>query len=298
MRKRYCIATAIQAVCTAATKKNMSQATPSACACPTPITTEVPGPPGSNGTNGYNSFSIIQASFVVPALNSVVSVTCDQIEWMQSGQTVFISGAGYFVVNSLVAPSTAVLLYINMAGNTSSGNTIAALSTISPSGPVPGAAVPIIIAQGGTGATTQSGAQYNLGLGQGCTTTTVTGLTQSVTNTSTVVAGAIAQVPQTGLYLVAASANVDLQGATFAGNQTITLTAVDNTSSAVLATRTVNTGVMTTQSYPSLQYSTPAVTMNLNGGDQIQANIQISNTPSAGTIKVSAASVSLIPLAL
>jgi hypothetical protein len=276
----------------------MACATPPQCACPTPVTTDVPGSPGQNGTNGNNAYSITQAQFTVPALGSIIAVSVDQSTWAGVNETVFIPGAGYFLVNSVPSSVLLNLLYINFAGNTASGQTIPPLTLVTPSGPVPGAAIPIIIAQGGTGATTQGGAQYNLGLGQGGVDTAVSGLTQNLTNASTVISGATCACPQTGLYLILVSATVDLQGATFGGSQTITLTAVDSSSSTTLATRIANTGTMTTQSYPSIEYSTPAVTAALNGGDVIQANIQISNTPSAGTAKVSSASVSLIPLAL
>jgi hypothetical protein len=209
----------------------MSQATPSACACPTPITTEVPGSagtPGTNGTNGYNAFSILQSSFIVPAVGSNVTVSVDQAQWMVPGQNVNAQGAGTFQVASVVAgsPATVVTLtYLNYVDNTNSGNTVPAGSQISPDGYQPSLSFPISIADGGTNATTQAAAQVNLGLGQNATVLNASGLSLSMPTTPTEITGVTVTVPATGLYEISAFATVDMVGITIGTSaEVITLT--------------------------------------------------------------------------
>lgn len=279
----------------------MSLASPPGCACPTPVTTDVPGSPGApgdNGTNGINAFSITQAPFVVPAISSSVSVTVNQNAWFVVGQNVYVQGAGYFSVNSVAGTNVVGLTYLNYTGNTNAGNTIGSGAQISPAGTQVNLTLPLSIANGGTNAADVGDAQTNLGLGQNGTFANVNGLTQAVTATPTLIAGVTFSVPATGLYLVMAFATVDMQGDTFASNEVITLAVVDTTASTTIATAAKNTGTPTTTKYPSIDYLTPFLTATLTSGDVLQLQISIAVTPSAGTIQVSSASLIILPLAL
>lgn len=279
----------------------------SSCICPTPITVEVPGSPGSSGTNGYNAFSILQNSFVVPAISSNVTITVDQATWMVVGQPVYVQGAGIFAVASVTAgtpPTIVTLTYLNYQGNTNAGNTIAATAQISPSGTQPtGLTSPLPIANGGTNATTQAGAQTNLGLGQNATLSNQSGLTQSMPTSATQVTNVGITVPATGLYLIQGFATVDMQGITIGSNaEVITLRVQDTTSAATLATAAINLPIVTTLTFPSFDYITPPVTATLTLNDVLQLQISMtqnhSGNPTAGTIKISSGGLIITPLSL
>lgn len=108
--------------------------------CCTPCTPEVtlvpgsPGVPGADGTNGINAFSFVTASFVVPAINSNVTVSVGTSAWMTVGQNIFIETAGNFEVVSFPTAQSVVLKYLDYTGNTNAGNTITAGAQVSPSG--------------------------------------------------------------------------------------------------------------------------------------------------------------------
>lgn len=280
----------------------MSCASPPNCACPTPVTTNVPGSPGengTNGTNGTNAFTTTTANFIVPSLNSSVGITVANSAWMTVGQIVFIQNAGFFSVNSVSSSTAATVTYLNyqgFAGN--AGNTINSGAQISPAGTQPSFTSPLPIANGGTDATTVSAAQSNLGLGQNGTEAHVSGLSQSLTTSATLIAGATVTVPATGLYMIMAQATVELRGVTFSPSETITVTAVDTTSSTTLSTALATTGQPTTTDFPSCQYAVPPVTANLTNADVLQVQIEISATPSAGTANAASADLIIIPLAL
>lgn len=282
------------------------QAISSACACPTAITTEVPGSPGSAGTagtNGINAFSITQQSFVVPALSGAVTVIVNSNQWMSVGQTVFVAGAGSFSVTSLAGTTAITLTYLNIPANTATGNTINAGATISPSGPPTSLALPISIANGGTGQATKAAAQVAFGLGQNATFINVNGLTQTVTSTSVIIAGATVTVPAAGLYKVEAWADVSFAGVTIGTSaETITLTVNDTTASTVIATGVESVPILTTTTYPTLHWITPPLTATLPLNEVLQVQIVISQNhagnPTAGTIKVTNAGLIITPLAL
>lgn len=279
----------------------MSCASPSGCACPTPVTTEVPGSPGAagtNGTNGVNAFSIVQLNFTVPPINSSVSITVNTNLWMTVGQNVFCAGAGYFSVSSTSGTTSVTLLYLNYSVNANSGNVINAGAQISPGGTQAAISVPVTIANGGTGATTQGGAQVALGLGQNATFINVAGLSQAITAVSTLIAGATLTIPTTGLYLVQGFATVEFDAVTFSAQRTLTLKIVDTTATQTIATANKTMQVVTTTSFPDVDYITPPQTATLTGGDVLQLQISVSTINSAGTFQVLAGGIIITPLAL
>lgn len=89
----------------------MSQALPSLgdccnASCPSPETTQLPGPqgdPGTNGTNGaagVSAVTTLTAGFVQPAVNANVSMTVANSTWLSVGQIYFVEQGGYYEVVS------------------------------------------------------------------------------------------------------------------------------------------------------------------------------------------------------
>jgi len=96
----------------------------------------VQGPPGENGTNGtdgVNAYSVTQAQFSQPVINSNVTVTVDETTWIGAGQIVYIPNGGYYQVVSKTT-STVTIKNLGYAGNAVSGTLIASSSTVSPGG--------------------------------------------------------------------------------------------------------------------------------------------------------------------
>lgn len=59
------------------------------------------GTNGTNGTNGINAFTTVAADFTQPAVGDPITFTVVQSAWIAVGQTIYISGAGFYTVNSL-----------------------------------------------------------------------------------------------------------------------------------------------------------------------------------------------------
>jgi hypothetical protein len=55
---------------------------------------------GTNGTNGINAFTTVAEDFTQPAVGDPITFTVAQSAWIAVGQTIYISGAGFYTVNS------------------------------------------------------------------------------------------------------------------------------------------------------------------------------------------------------
>jgi hypothetical protein len=246
--------------------------------CADPLVVSVPGAPGTNGTNGAagpNPFSIVQKDFTVPELAGPVSVIVDDNSWMVVGQAVFVFSAGYFTVNSLASTTVVGLTYTNQSGNTAARQPVSAAAKISPAG-------------------TQAPFPYS-----DATPANVTGLSQALTDTATLVAGATVTVPAAGLYLVLASATLELDGVATSADRQITLQVQNTTAAATVATCEKDTGLWDQYSLAqgqSHQYGTPYLTATFALNDVIELQASVSVLPESGTINVTDASLCIVPL--
>lgn len=135
--------------------------------CNTIEVTQIPGSPGSNGdagTNGISSFSFLQSSLVVPAVNGSVSAIITDNSAFIAGQNYFLEGAGTFNLTSRTGGTVLTLEYLDYVGNTNVGATIPAGAQIGPAGTQPVITNPLPVANGGTGGATAAIARTNLGV--------------------------------------------------------------------------------------------------------------------------------------
>ena len=109
--------------------------------CDTTSTVNVAGPAGaagaagSNGTNGSNAYTATTASFTMPAVSSTVVVAVSDSGWMSVGQTLYISGGGYFEVTAKAsATSITVKNLYAVPTNAAVGATVAGANTVSAAG--------------------------------------------------------------------------------------------------------------------------------------------------------------------
>jgi hypothetical protein len=256
------------------------------CPCPSPEIISVPGSQGatgaagSNGTNGVNSFTVTTANLTIPAVNSTVQIGVANVSWMAIGQSLFLSDGtnlAHFLVTAIQASPPAVTLR-NKGDNGDSAPTV-------------------VIAAGAS--VTPTGVQGSAGFTVLATQSAATGGSQAVTATpAQALASTLTLVGSAGkTYLLRARLRLDYVGATFAANQTVTLTIRrTNNTAANLASTTLQTAVVTTVTYGfgeitcDVPYSTAGVS------DVIQPFISLSVIPSAGSFNVVEASLTALEL--
>src|SRR5215475_7598684 len=95
------------------------------------------------GGGGQPAYTQTTASFVVPAVGSTVPVTVASTAWMGgNGYYVFITGAGYYAVQSITDATHAVLTNAGGASNATPGVTVPSGATVSAAGPAGAAGSP------------------------------------------------------------------------------------------------------------------------------------------------------------
>lgn len=92
-----------------------------------------------SGVQGNNAYSVTTAQFSWTTYGTSSTITCtglnNSVAWMQSGQIVYVSGAGYFQVNGTPnsTSGTASLTLLQYAGNTQNGS-VSSGAGVSPGG--------------------------------------------------------------------------------------------------------------------------------------------------------------------
>jgi len=285
--------------------------------CTDAVTTDIPG------SQGGNAYTVTTANFIVPAANNNVTVAVADTAWMVVGQNVVTPGPYSFEVISVNGPTSVTLEWLDYSDDAATGATVTAGAGVSPGGQQSSITSPLPIADGGTGQTTaplalaallssaplpianggtaggtKAAAISALGVGQNATVDTNAGLTYDITNAAAQITGVAATCPTTGLYLILAHVTVDYSGTTFAANRTLTITVRNATAGSNLVSCARNTEAFTTTSQPSIDYVLPFTTQSLTASDSIQLWISLDTVESAGTSRVSAASLCLVPIAI
>lgn len=103
----------------------------------------IPGPRGAKGdtgaagasaTDGKNAYTLTTSPFVMPAASGSVTVTVTDTSWMAAGQTIFIEGAGYGTVTTILSPLSITWTVQDIPTNTASGEVIATGKKVTPGG--------------------------------------------------------------------------------------------------------------------------------------------------------------------
>lgn len=245
--------------------------------CPTTITTEVPGPegaPGADGAAGINAFTITTADFTVPNISNTVTVQVGNSSWMTVGQNVFVEGAGTFSVSSKPGTGSAVLEYLDYAGNTHAGATISSGAQVSPAGTQPSVTLLPTVSS------------YATGGSQPLTDSSVQLLAQSLTLAAKT-------------YLLMATYRLDFDIATIAAPDAIALKLRETTNGPADITNAavgLEAPVVTTQTGTFIQGAFPPVIYAAASGDTIQMFGSINSTPYAGAVNIVEVSIVAIPL--
>jgi hypothetical protein len=104
---------------------------------------QIPGPRGATGAagaagapavDGKNAYTTTTSPFVMPAANASVTVTVTDTAWMAAGQTIFIEGAGYGVVTTVLSPLSITWTPQDIPTNTAQGTTIVTGRKVTPGG--------------------------------------------------------------------------------------------------------------------------------------------------------------------
>jgi hypothetical protein len=94
---------------------------------------------GGAGSPGQNAYTLTTASFTVPPVGSTVSVAMQVTTWLGgNGYYVFITGAGYYAVNSITDGTHAVLTNAGSPSNAPPGTVVPTNAQVAACGP-PGA---------------------------------------------------------------------------------------------------------------------------------------------------------------
>jgi hypothetical protein len=296
--------------------------------------------PGSSGAPGSAGFTITTANFTIPLINATVTIQVASTAFMTIGLNVFVGDANFIVtgVNSLTSctlqyigwhgsvnfpgdalPGTSVVsgsIIVAGMGNVSApialadgGTGVTSLASLATAlnaqlGNILGG-VPLPIANGGTGAATVTAALTALGIAQTPTTVYASGAAYTLTAAQAFVAFGTTSptitIPSTGAYLLVSGARVDLVGATFAANQTVTMKL--RRTAAVAgdipnATSTQEFDIVTTKTYTTFRGNLPMAVFSATAADVIQLWGGLSAAPGAGAVNVVEAWLLAIPIHL
>lgn len=249
--------------------------------CPTAQSVNVPGVegiPGSNGLNGINAYTITTADFVIPAVNSTVTVSVVSTAWMVIGQIVVATGPATFRVTTITDGSTVVLTFLGYPGDLSPAVTISSGAGISPAGVLSILTTPLTVYGSGTAySLTNSSALLALG-------TTTPSLTISAA----------------GTYLLLARARIDFNGLGVTNGRVVTIklrrtnnTAADLTNGSAAFSCPVNTtgtGTAGMVNLPPIVYATP------NNNDVVELWGSVSVVDNAGNLHCVEASIVAVKL--
>lgn len=95
------------------------------------------------GSAGYNSYTTSAATFTIPGSGSTATLTVNNVAWMNVGQIIYITNAGYYQVNSTdTTANTALVLNLGYVGNPTSG-TVGSGAGVSPGG-LQGSITPVV----------------------------------------------------------------------------------------------------------------------------------------------------------
>lgn len=118
---------------------------PSDCClpCPSPTTTDIPGPvgatgaAGTNGTDGLNAFTNLSgiSTEVVPAVAGNVTLPVISSLWMTQGQVIFIQAAGFYQVVTKPDSTHVQVKNLGYDGNAAPGTPFVNLAMVSAAGP-------------------------------------------------------------------------------------------------------------------------------------------------------------------
>jgi hypothetical protein len=85
---------------------------------------------GQRGATGAYPTTTTTASFTQPAVNSTVTAFLTDTSFLSPGQTVFVSGGGFYTVSGGVSTNAAALLNVGGTGNSTAGSNIASGSML------------------------------------------------------------------------------------------------------------------------------------------------------------------------
>ncbi len=286
------------------------------CGCPSPAVVSTPG------TSGQSAFSLTTSAIIVPADNSNFAVSVGNSDWLTEGEILIVEGPAHFEV-SVKNGLNLTLIFRRQPGDLALGQTIPSGSLIAPSGaqgeaaadPLPIAnggtgqitaplalsallsGAPLPIANGGTAGATKAAAQTALGLGQDSVSSTVTGLTQAVTNSAAQVSGNDVTIPAAGSYLILGQVSISITGVTYAASRTLTVKVRNVTQGTDVVSTVRLTGIYTTLTNASQEVNLPPF-LYASGvaNDHLQIMVSLDTVNSAGTYAVASASLSIIPL--
>jgi hypothetical protein len=92
------------------------------------------GANGATGPTGLSAYDATSAAFTMPAAGASVPVTITSTAWLGTNQVVYIAGAGYMSVATILSATQFNAQNLNYQGNAASGTSVPAGVRVSPGG--------------------------------------------------------------------------------------------------------------------------------------------------------------------
>lgn len=96
--------------------------------------TPTPGASGPAGPAGASAISTTTATFTVPAISASSTVVVNTTAWMAGGMWVYLAGAGFYTIQSVIDSTHASITNTGAPNNALFGATVAAPATLAPAG--------------------------------------------------------------------------------------------------------------------------------------------------------------------
>lgn len=92
---------------------------------------------GGGGGSGQPAYTSLSTGFTVPAVGATVAIVVGNTTWMGgNGYGIFITGAGYYLVNSITDVNNLTVINTGSGSNSVPGSTVSSGGTVSAAGPM------------------------------------------------------------------------------------------------------------------------------------------------------------------
>jgi len=277
----------------------------------------IPGPQGptgsagTNGTNGVSSFTTLTAqvgptpgdtttAYTISVASSIQFVVGqDIIAGQGPGAILANPGPLAMVITAIPTPNSITVKNLRVVDQ---GVTVSSGAVVTVSGFLP--AVPITIAQGGTGSTTKATAQAALGLGQDSIISSGAALAQGITAANVQVGVIDVQLPATlaatGALELRGFVSIDMAAVTFAAApRTITCKIRNITQGVDIVSGVLHTQNTAAGSFPTHFLIIPPFKYTAGvANDHLQMFILVDVAITGGALTVDAGSLEVVPLRL
>jgi len=168
----------------------------------------------AGGAAGQNAYTTLTSGFTVPAVNATINIVVGATGWMGgAGYVLFITGAGYYSVQTITNSTNVVVLNLGTSANASPGTVIGSSATVNPAGAV-----------GSSGATGAALSAYDALTSSFTMPAAAANVTAAISNTAWLAVAQTIFVATAGYFSVVtinSSTSVTIQNLNYPGNASV-----------------------------------------------------------------------------